>query len=66
VKTGERLFKFLRGLAHGRFFGTVTIKFEHGKVTHVETETRRRWEYKDLPDSASAREGGGVVRRARE
>ncbi len=49
MKTGEKLFPFLRGLALDRFFGTVTIKYEHGKVTHVETETRRHWEYKDLP-----------------
>ena len=23
---------------------------EAGKVTHVETETRQRWRYKDLPE----------------
>ena len=66
MRQGEKLFKFLARLILDRFYGSVTIRFEHGKVTHVETETRRRWEYKDLPDSASAREGGGVVRRARE
>jgi hypothetical protein len=32
------------------FYGTVTIRFEAGKVTHVETETRRMWRYKDLPE----------------
>ena len=49
MKTGEKLSQFLQGLALDRFFGTVTIKYEHGKVTHVETETRRHWEYRDLP-----------------
>jgi hypothetical protein len=27
---------------------------ESGKVTHVETETRRMWQYKDLPDETRA------------
>lgn len=49
MKTGEKLFQFLRDLALDRFFGTVTIKYEHGRVTHVETETRRHWQYRDLP-----------------
>jgi len=51
VKTAGKLFQFLRGLALDRFFGTVTIKFEHGKVTHVEAETRRAWQYKVFPAS---------------
>ncbi len=49
MKTGDRLFHFLARLALDKFYGTVTIRFESGKVTHVETETRRMWEYKDLP-----------------
>ena len=24
---------------------SITIRFESGKVTHVETETRRMWQY---------------------
>jgi len=50
MKTGEKLFHFLAGLVLERFYGTVTIRFEAGKVTHVETESRRMWQYKDLPD----------------
>ena len=29
---------------------TVTIRFESGEVTDVETETRQTWRYRDLPD----------------
>ena len=50
MKTGEKLFTFLARLILDRFYGSVTIKFEHGKVTHVETETKRHWQYRDLPD----------------
>lgn len=46
----ERLVSFLRRLFRDRFFGTVVLKFEHGKVTHVEVSTRRSYEYKDLPE----------------
>jgi len=46
---GERLFRMLAGLMLDRFYGTVTIRMESGKVTHVETETRRVWRYQDLP-----------------
>ena len=47
---GEKLFRFLAKLMVDRFYGSVTIKFEAGKVTHVGTETRRAWQYRDLPD----------------
>ena len=50
MKTGEKLFHFLAKLILDRFYGTVTIRFESGKVTHVETETRRMWKYRDLPE----------------
>ena len=49
VRTGEKLFRFLAGLLLEKFYGTVTIRFEAGKVTHVETGARRLWQYKDLP-----------------
>ena len=52
MKVGEKLFKFLAGLILDQYYGSVTIKFEAGKVTHVETETRRTWQYKDLPTEA--------------
>ena len=38
------------------FYGTVTIRLEGGKVTHVEMETRRRWQYKDLPEETTTLE----------
>jgi len=50
---GEKLFRFLAGLMLDKFCGAVTIRFEAGKVTHVETETRRRWQYRDLPDGSA-------------
>jgi len=59
VKTGEKLFHFLARLILDKFYGSVAIKFEAGKVTHVEMETRRMWQYKDLPDPVSARDGCG-------
>ena len=58
MKTGENIFRFLARMILDKFYGTVTIRLENGKVTHVETETRRMWQYKDLPDPALAREGG--------
>ena len=57
MKAGEKLFKFLARLTLEKFYGTVTIRFEHGKVTHVETATRRTWGYKDL----RLLEGGQLV-----
>ena len=53
LKTGEKLFHFLAALVLEKFYGTVTIRFEAGKVTHVETETRRMWRYQDLPRNAA-------------
>ena len=40
----------LAGLMLQGFYGSVTIRFESGKVTHVDVETRRRWEYRELPE----------------
>jgi hypothetical protein len=51
MKQGEKLFRFLAGLIMEKFYGSVTIRFEAGKVTHVETQTGRKWEYSDLPES---------------
>ena len=51
---GEKLLKFLASLTLQKFYGTVTIRFESGKVTHVETEMRRTWRYQDLPDAEDA------------
>ena len=47
---GDKLLKFLASLILRESCGTATIRFEAGKVTHVETETRRTWRYGDLPD----------------
>lgn len=52
----ERLFKFLKRFFSGKFFGTVTIRFESGKVTHVEVETRQVWRYQDLEIKEPERE----------
>lgn len=61
MKAGEKLFRFLAGLILEKFYRSVTIRFEHGKVTHVETETRRAWQYKDLPRPVSSIEVGNGV-----
>ncbi len=45
------MFKFLASLMMRDFYGTVTIRMEAGKVTHVETETRKMWRHQNLPDS---------------
>ena len=63
MKTGEKLFPFLKRLAVDRFYGSVTIKYEHGKVTHVETETRRHWQYKDLPTGTAVPAGSEATER---
>ena len=55
MSKGERLFKFLASLMLQKFYGTVIIRFEGGKVTHVESETRRGWRYKDLPVNGAGR-----------
>ena len=61
MKTGEKLFHFLAGLVLAKFYGSVTIRFECGKVTHVETESRRGWRYKELPhDGGESLLLGGV------
>ncbi len=49
MKTGEDLFRFPASLMLQRFYGTVRIRSEGGKVTHVETETQRTCRYRDLP-----------------
>jgi hypothetical protein len=47
---GEKLFRFLACLMLQRFYGSVIICFEHGKVTHIETETGWTWGYRDLAE----------------
>jgi len=61
MKTGEKIFHFLARLILAKFYGSVIIRFESGKVTHVETQTRRTWEYRDLPqDGGEPLLPGGV------
>lgn len=43
MRKGEKLFRFLASLMLRRFYGRVTIRFESGKVTYVESETRHTW-----------------------
>ena len=66
MKTGEKLFHFLAGLILAKFYGSVTIRFECGKVTHVETESRRAWQYKDIPVGPLPRNGEAAVIGERE
>jgi len=53
---GDRLFRYLADLIINKFFGTVTVRFEAGKVTHVEAATRRIYEYGQLPDATEDRQ----------
>ena len=54
---GEKLFTFLASLILRKFYGTITIRFEGGKVTHVTTESRQTWQYRDLPEQLSESPG---------
>lgn len=45
-------------------YGKATIRSEGGKVTHVETETRRTWQYKDLLEQVSKPTGIACYRQA--
>ena len=47
----NKLFGFLRQFFQGRFFGTITIRFESGKVSHVTVETKQLLEYKELGEA---------------
>ena len=60
MKQGEKLFKFLANLILQKFYGNVIIRFEAGKATHVETETRRAWRYGDLPERAEPRDDESI------
>ena len=46
----EKLIRFLKRLHYDSFYGSVIIKYENGKATHVEVNSTRKWQYKDLPD----------------
>ncbi|MEW6203431.1 MAG: hypothetical protein AB1546_15745, partial [bacterium] len=46
----EKLFRFLSKLFYERFYGCVIIKFENGKATHIEMNSTKKWQYKDLPE----------------
>jgi len=49
MKRGEKPFRFLASLTLRKFYGAVTIRFEAGRVTHVEAASNRNRAYKDLP-----------------
>ena len=59
MPTGEKLFRFLARLMLDRFHGTVTIRFQAGKVTHVTRESTRTWEYRDLPSECADEDNPG-------
>ena len=44
-----KLFRFLQRFFGRDFFGTTTLRFEGGKVTHVDVETKRSYRFKDIP-----------------
>ncbi len=54
---GQKLLKFLASLMLDSFHGVVIIRIEAGKVTHVETETRRSRQNKDLPRETAGASG---------
>jgi len=45
----EKLFGFLQRFFGRDFFGTITLRFESGKVTHVDVETKRSYRFRDIP-----------------
>ena len=49
LRAGAQKIGHVGNVSFNKFYGTVTIKFEHGKVTHVEMNTRRSYKFKDLP-----------------
>ena len=64
MRVGEKLFKFLARPILEKFYGTVTVRFENGMVTHVETEARRLWQYNGLPVVGNVRlmcDGDGLM-----
>ena len=54
---GEKLFRFPPDLMLRDFYGTVTIRFQGGKVMHVETKSRWMWRHKYLPEETAAPAG---------
>ncbi len=46
----HKIIAFLQKLLSERFYGQVVLKFENGKITHVEKiKTEAKWEFKNLP-----------------
>jgi hypothetical protein len=52
---GEKRFGFLASPMVRNFYGAVTVRFENGKVSHVQVETRQVSRYKDLPAARGRR-----------
>ena len=53
MRQEEKVFRFLARLVLHQFYRTVTIRFDSGKVTHVEAEMRRSRGYERLPSDGS-------------
>ena len=51
MRVGGRLIALLTQLMQDRFHGSVTIRFEGGKVAHVDASVKKSWKYEDLPPS---------------
>ncbi len=41
----EKLIRFLKRLFSENLYGTITIKFENGKVPYIETTSIRKWQF---------------------
>jgi len=50
----EKPFRFLADSTLHDFYGVVIMRMAAVKVTHVETETRRSWQYKDMPEETGS------------
>jgi len=50
-RTLKNLLLFLADAMMRRLHGTAMMRFQAGKVTHVTTETKRTWQYGDLPEN---------------
>lgn len=47
----HKIVTFLQKLFSERFYGQVVLRFENGKITHVEKiRTEEKWEFKNLPE----------------
>jgi len=47
----HKVVAFFQKLLSERFYGQIVVRFENGKITHVEKiKTEAKWEFKNLPE----------------